>query len=72
MIVLAAIPIAVLVNGLRVTASAVGARLFGVAAVEGVVHELLGWAMFLVAFALMAACARIVAGRGLRPEVAAR
>ena len=71
-IILAAIPIAVLVNGLRVTASAVGARLFGVAAVEGVVHELLGWAMFLVAFALMAACARIVAGRGLRPEVAPR
>jgi exosortase len=61
-IVASAIPIAVLVNGLRVTASAVGARWFGVAAVEGTVHEVLGWLMFLVAFALMAACARVVGG----------
>src|SRR5262249_16790382 len=62
-IIASAIPIAVLVNGLRVTASAVGARWFGIAAVEGTVHEALGWLMFLVAFALMAACARAVGGR---------
>jgi len=57
-LVVAAIPIAVFVNGLRVAAAAVGARWFGAAAVEGAVHEALGWVMFLVAFALMALCAR--------------
>jgi len=41
-----------------VAAAAVGARWFGAAAVEGAVHEALGWVMFLVAFALMALCAR--------------
>jgi exosortase len=62
-IILSAIPIAVLVNGLRVAAAAIGAYLYGTAAVEGFVHELLGWVMFLVAFALMAGCARAVRGR---------
>jgi exosortase len=70
-IVASAIPIAVLVNGLRVTAAAAGARWYGAAAVEGTVHELLGWVMFLVAFGLMAACARAV-GRVRRPRWAAR
>jgi len=59
LIIAAAIPIAVIVNGLRVTAAAIGARWFGAAAVEGAVHEALGWVMFLVAFAMMAAIARI-------------
>ena len=42
----------------------------GAAAVEGMVHELLGWAMFLVAFVLMAACARAVGGHAVRPQSA--
>ena len=49
---------------------ATGARWFGAAAVEGMVHELLGWAMFLVAFVLMAACARAVGGHAVRPQSA--
>jgi exosortase len=60
LIVAAAIPIAVVVNGLRVAAAAVGARWFGAAAVEGAVHEALGWVMFLVAFGMMALWARMV------------
>src|SRR5206468_5296766 len=60
LIILSAFPIAVLVNGLRVAAAAVGARWFGAAAVEGTVHEILGWVMFLVAFGMMALVARIV------------
>jgi exosortase len=67
LIVLSAIPIAVLVNGFRVAAASVGARWFGAAAVEGSVHEILGWLMFLVAFLLMAGCVRIVGGRVSRP-----
>jgi exosortase len=67
-IVLSAIPIAVLVNGLRVAATAFGARWFGVAAIEGTVHEMLGWVMFLIAFALVAACARTVTWRAQPAE----
>jgi exosortase len=70
-IVASAIPIAVLVNGLRVAAAAIGAHFYGTAAVEGFVHELLGWLMFLVAFALMAGCARAVRGRRPRARLAA-
>jgi exosortase len=62
LIIAAAIPIAVVVNGLRVAAAAVGARWFGAAAVEGAVHEALGWVMFLVAFGMMALVARLVNG----------
>ena len=67
LIIASAVPIAVVVNGLRVAAAAIGARWFGVAAVEGAVHEALGWAMFVVAFGLMAAIARVVSGRPMRP-----
>jgi exosortase len=70
-IIVSAIPIAVLVNGLRVAAAAIGTYFYGTAAVEGFVHELLGWLMFLVAFALMAGCARAVRGRQPRARLAA-
>ena len=69
-IVLSAIPIAVLVNGLRVAAAAIGAYWYGTSAVEGFVHELLGWLMFLLAFALMAVCARAMRGRPPRARLA--
>jgi len=65
-IVLSAIPIAVLVNGLRVAAASIAARWFGAAAVEGMLHEILGWAMFLVAFVLMVACARAIGAHAPR------
>jgi exosortase len=58
LLIASAIPIAIIVNGLRVAAAAIGARWYGAAAVEGTVHEALGWGMFLVAFAIMATCAR--------------
>jgi len=61
-ILASAVPIAVLVNGMRVAASAIAAHWYGLVAVQGFVHELMGWLMFLVAFALMAACARAVGG----------
>ena len=73
-IIMAAIPIAVLVNGLRVAAAALAAQRYGAAAVEGTVHDMLGWLMFLVAFALLAACSRAVRGLDARrqPMAAAR
>ena len=65
-ILASAIPIAVLVNAMRVAASAIAAHWYGPAAVEGFIHELMGWLMFIVAFALMAASAR--AAGGLMPQ----
>jgi exosortase len=62
-ILASAIPIAVLVNAMRVAASAIAAHWYGLVAVQGFVHELMGWLMFLIAFALMTACARAVGGR---------
>jgi exosortase len=53
-IIASAVPTAVLVNAWRVSASAFGAHWYGQAAIEGFVHDLLGWLMFLVAFGLLA------------------
>jgi exosortase len=63
-IIASAIPIAVLVNAGRVAASAFAAHWYGRAVVEGVVHDALGWLMFLVAFGLLAAVARTLAALG--------
>ena len=70
LIVASAIPIAVVVNGLRVAASAIAASWYGAAAVDGAVHELMGGLMFLVALGLMAACARAADGLMPSPVVA--
>jgi exosortase len=71
-ILASAIPIAVLVNAMRVAASAVAAHVYGPAAVEGFVHELMGWVMFVLAFALMVACARAAGGLIPRRQLVAR
>lgn len=60
-IVLCAAPIAVLVNGLRVTATGVATYRYGSVAAEGIAHELMGFAAFGMALVLLLACARIVA-----------
>ena len=57
-IVLAAVPVAIAVNGLRVAITAAATYSVGPVALEGIVHEGLGWLMFLVALVLLAACAR--------------
>jgi exosortase len=56
-VVASAVPIAVLVNGLRVSASAIAARWYGPTVLDGAIHETLGWMMFACAFALMMVCA---------------
>jgi exosortase/archaeosortase family protein len=69
-IVLSAIPIAVLVNGLRVTATALATQELGQAAAEGLIHELLGVAMFGLALACLTGAARGVSS--VRRPVALR
>jgi exosortase len=69
-IVIAAVPTAVLVNGLRVTVTAVTTYWYGPAAAEGLVHEAVGCLTFLVALALLAGCARAVRSVGQQPAAA--
>jgi exosortase len=63
-IVAAAAPVAVLVNGLRVTLTAMATYRFGTAAAAGAIHESMGVATFLVAVALLAGCARALHAAG--------
>ena len=48
--VFATMPIAVLINGLRIGLTGILANWYGVAAAEGFFHDFAGWAMFMVAF----------------------
>jgi len=60
-IVLAGVPVAIAVNGLRVAITSVATYSFGPVVAEGLVHELLGGLMFLVALMLLIAWAQGVA-----------
>jgi exosortase len=65
-IIAAAVPVAVLVNGLRVTITAFATYRYGPSAAEGVVHETLGILTFALAVGLLGACAQIV--RAVEPR----
>jgi exosortase len=71
-IVAAAVPVTLMVNALRVTLTACAAHRYGPGAAGGVIHEGEGVLLFLVAVALLLACARLVAAAriGPRPEPA--
>jgi exosortase len=68
LIVLSAAPVAVLVNALRVTTTAAATYWYGRGAAEGLVHELVGLAMFIVALALVMSCGRGIARLGPEPN----
>ena len=72
-IVASVVPIAVLVNGARVTATAIATYWFGAATATGPLHEAGGLVLFLIAFACVLALAHRIAGHHarLQPEVAA-
>jgi exosortase len=52
-VALSTIPVAVVSNGARVAGTGIAAHRFGPAAAEGFFHEFSGWAVFVVAFAMM-------------------
>lgn len=60
---LAAIPVAILLNGIRVATTGIAALHFGPAAASGAVHTMTGWVMFVVALACVG-----VLMRAVRPE----
>ena len=57
-IVASAVPIAIVVNSLRVTVTAVATYWYGITAAEGMLHDATGLVMFVVAVGLVLACAR--------------
>ena len=68
-IILAAVPVAVLVNGLRVTITALATYQYGPAVASGAVHEALGVLTFALAVGLLGACAWVV--RAVEPRTVA-
>lgn len=69
-IALATIPIAIITNGFRVAGTGIAAHYYGPEAATGFFHEFSGWAVFIVAFALLFAVMRLLLL--LMPAVPAR
>ena len=61
-IVLSAIPVAIVANGLRVAGTGMAAQWYGPEAAEGFFHDFSGWAVFAVAFVLMLVIHRVIVG----------
>jgi exosortase len=59
-IVLSAIPVAIVANGMRVAGTGMAAQWYGPEAAEGFFHDFSGWAVFAVAFVLMLAIHRLI------------
>lgn len=57
---LATIPIAIVTNGARVAGTGLAAHYYGPKAAEGFFHDFSGWALFVVAFAIMFVALRII------------
>ena len=50
---LAAIPVAILANGIRVAGTGIAAHYYGPAAADGFLHSFSGWIVFVIAFAML-------------------
>jgi exosortase len=60
LLVLLVFPVAVFTNALRVVTAGLLAKQIGLEAIEGSTHDFVGWAVFMVAFAIMAAITALV------------
>jgi exosortase len=70
-IVLSAIPVAIVANGLRVAGTGMAAQWYGPEAAEGFFHDFSGWPVFVVAFVMMLAIHRLIVGFSPAPAAAA-
>lgn len=59
-IVCSTVPVAIVANGVRVAGTGIAAHWMGAAAAEGFLHEFSGWAVFVIAFALILAIRSLV------------
>jgi exosortase len=60
LIVISAVPVAIVANGARVAGTGIAASYYGAAAAEGFFHEFSGWVIFVVAFVLILFVQRII------------
>jgi exosortase len=59
-IVATAIPVTIAINAVRVTTTAIATEYYGVAAADGVIHEMLGVILFIASAILLVGCARLL------------
>jgi exosortase len=59
-IVLSTVPVAILANGARVASTGMAAHWYGARAAEGFFHDFSGWAVFVVAFAMILAIQLVI------------
>ncbi len=64
LLMVSTLPLAILMNGLRIGLTGLLARNFGVAVIDGEGHELMGWAMFLLSSVILLGLMRLLSGRG--------
>jgi exosortase len=69
LLALAAVPVAIVANGVRVAGTGIAAHYYGVEAAHGFFHTFSGWLVFLVAFLMLGLLHRIVVL--IRPNKAA-
>jgi exosortase len=67
----AAVPVAIVANGIRVAGTGLAAHYMGPEAAQGFFHEFSGWLVFVVAFVLLFGVQRLIARVGHAPAAAA-
>lgn len=67
LVVLSAVPVAILANGARVAGTGMAAHWFGQEAAEGFFHQFSGWIVFVFAFLMMLILQRIILRFSPRP-----
>ena len=68
-IIVAAIPVAIVANAFRVAGTGVLAHYFGVEAAQGFYHDFSGWLVFVVAFVLLLGIGVVLRGSRRRPSL---
>jgi exosortase len=66
-LIAAAVPLAIVLNGVRVAATGLAVSRFGLVAAEGLAHETMGWAVFVAELASVWAVHRVLVAIGSGP-----
>ncbi|SFM21722.1 exosortase D, VPLPA-CTERM-specific [Desulfomicrobium norvegicum] len=64
LLMLFTLPLAIVMNGLRIGVSGVLARSYGPGILEGAAHDTMGWVMFLVSAVILLGCMKLMTARG--------
>lgn len=65
LLMIATLPLAIVMNGLRIGVTGLLTRAYGSGFAEGAAHDLMGWVMFAVSTAVLLGAMRLLSGRGL-------